>query len=54
MKELFFGFYETTSTTTEELFKIVKDFLSSFRLPIGRGQCYNGAANVSGYVNGLR
>ena len=35
MKKVFFGFYETTSTTSEELFKIGKDFLSWFRFPIG-------------------
>ena len=53
---LFYGFYETTPTTSEELFKIVKDVLSKFHLPIDkcRGQCYDDAANVSGRVNGLR
>ena len=56
MKEVFCGFYETTSTTSKELFKIVKDVLSKFHLPIDkcRGQCYDDAANVCGRVNGLR
>ena len=58
MQELFCGFYETTSTTSEELFKIVKDVpvLSKFQLPIDkcRSQSYDDAANVSGCVNGLR
>ena len=56
VQELFCGFYETTSATSEELFKIVKDLLSKFQLPIDRcrGQCYDDAANVSGRVNGLR
>ena len=56
VQELFCGFYETTSATSEELFKIVKDLLSKFQLPTDkcRGQCYDDAANVSGRVNGLR
>ena len=56
MQELFCGFYETTSTTSEELFKIVKAVLSKFQLRIDkcRGQCYDDAADVSGRVNGLR
>ena len=56
VQELFCGFYETTSTTGEKLFQIVKDVLSKFQLPIDKcgGQCYDDAANVSGRVNGLR
>ena len=56
VQELFCGFYETTSTTSAELFKIVKDVLSKFQLPIDkcRGQCYDDAANVCGRVKGLR
>ena len=55
-QELFCGFYETSSATSEEVFKIVKDVLSKFQLPIDkcRGQCCDDAANVSGRVNGLR
>ena len=56
VQKVFCGFYETTSTTSEELFIIVIDVLSRFQLPIDKckGQCYDGAANVSGQVNGLR
>ena len=56
VQELFCGFYETASTTSEELFKIVKDVLSKFQLPIDkcRDLCYDNAANDSGRVNGLR
>ena len=56
VQELFCGFYKTMSTTSEELFKVVKDVLPKFQLPIDkcRGQCYNDAANVSGRVYGLR
>ena len=55
VQEVFYGFYETTSTTSEELFIIVKGVLFRFQLPIDqcRRQCYDGAANVSGHVNGL-
>ena len=53
---LFYGFNETTTTTSEELFKIVKNVLSKFHLPIDkyRRQSYDNSANVSGRVNGLR
>ena len=46
MQELFCGFYETASTTSEELFKIVKDVLFKFQLPIDkcRDLCYDNAA----------
>ena len=56
MQELFCGFCETTSITSEELLKIVKDVLSKFQLPIDkcRGQCCDYAANASRRVNGLR
>ena len=56
VQELFCGFYESTSTTSEELFKIVTDVLSEFLLPIDkcRGQYYDDAANASGRVNSLR
>ena len=55
MQEVYCGFYETRSTTREELFKIVKDVLSRFQLPIDkcRGQCYDSAANVSEQVKGF-
>lgn len=54
--EYFMGFYSTTSTTAETLFNIVKDVLVRFRLPLEklRGQCYDGAANVSGKISGLQ
>ena len=56
VQEVFCSFYEITSTTSEELFKIVIDVHSRFQLPIDycRGQYYDGAADVSGHVNGLR
>ena len=56
MCKSFCGFCKTTSTTSEGLFKIVKEMLFKFQLPIDkcRGHCYDDAANVSGRVNGLR
>lgn len=54
--EYFMGFYSTTSTTGKTLFDIVKDVLVRFQLPLEklRGQCYDGAANVSGKISGLQ
>ena len=56
IEEMFLGFYETSSTTSSTLFEIVKDALTRFELNITncRGQCYDGAANVSGRENGLQ
>jgi hypothetical protein len=54
--ELFFGFYATASTDGETLYKIVKDILLRFDLPITacRGQRYDGAANMSGKFSGVK
>ena len=50
------AFMKLRPPTSEELFKVVKDILSKFQLPIDKckGQCCDGAANVSGHLNGLR
>ncbi|CAH0555121.1 unnamed protein product [Brassicogethes aeneus] len=54
--EYFMGFYSTTSTKAGTLFDIVKDVLLRFQLPLEklRGQCYDGASNVSGRLSGLQ
>jgi hypothetical protein len=54
--ERFFGFYETSCTTAEKLFEIIKDALMrfGFRLTDCRGQCYDGAANMSGALTGVQ
>lgn len=54
--EYFMGFYSTTSTKSKTIFDIVKDVLARFDLPISkvRGQCYDGAANMSGKISGLQ
>ena len=56
IQEIFFGFYEMSTTTSEELFAVLKDVLLRMQFDISkcRGQCYDGASNVSGHVNGLR
>lgn len=58
IEELFIGFYRTTTTTTTEdtLFEMLKDVLLRLSLPIKncRGQCYDGASNMSGIQNGLQ
>lgn len=56
IEELFFGFYQTSITTSDVIYAIVKDVLLRFQFSINkcRGQCYDGAANVSGHISGLR
>lgn len=56
IEETFLGFYETPSTTASSLFTIAQDVLLRFNLNIEncRGQCYDGAANVSGAITGLQ
>lgn len=48
--ESFLGFYETPSTNSQTLFNIVIDVLTRFDIKLGncRGQCYDGAFNMSG------
>ena len=36
VQEVFCGFYKTTLTTSKEQFKIVKDVLSRFQIPIDK------------------
>ena len=56
IEELFFGFYQTSITSSDVIYAIVKDVLLRFQFAINkcRGQCYDGAANVSGHISGLR
>lgn len=54
--ESFLGFYETPSAGSSTLFDILMDVLSRFDLKISkcRGQCYDGASNMSGEITGLQ
>lgn len=54
--ELFTGFYETTKTTAETLYTILKDVLMRYSLNLDdcRSQCYDGASNISGHLSGLQ
>lgn len=54
--EYFIGFYETSSTTSETLTHILKDVLVRLNTPISkcRGQCYDGAASMSGKLSGVQ
>lgn len=56
VKEYFLGFYEVPETTSETLFIVLNDALLRFELRINkcRGQCYDGASNVSGEITGLQ
>lgn len=54
--EIFFGFYDTSNTKSETLFSIVQNVFKSCKLEFKnlRGQCYDGASNVSGKLTGLQ
>lgn len=54
--EIFFGFYETVSTTASTVFEIIKDSLHrlNFNVTDCRGQCYDGASNMSGSFSGVQ
>lgn len=53
--EFFLGFYNVNNTTAEALFQAVKDVFIRFQFDMSklRGQCYDGASNMSGRHNGL-
>ncbi|ODM90673.1 Zinc finger MYM-type protein 1 [Orchesella cincta] len=55
-EEYFLGHYETSSTTGEVLEKIIVDGLQRFGFSLSdlRGQCYDGASNMSGKFNGVQ
>ena len=54
VNEYFMEFYDTLSIKSEALYKIVMDFFKDQILDIKnlRGQCYDGANNVSGRISG--
>ncbi|CAK1596196.1 unnamed protein product [Parnassius mnemosyne] len=56
LNEYFIGFYDTKDTKAETLFEIVTDVIEESGLSIAnlRGQCYDGASNVSGKITGLQ
>lgn len=56
VEEYFIGVHETESTTADVLYNMIRDVLLRCQLKIGncRGQCYDGAANMSGCVNGVQ
>ena len=54
-REDFIELRQLESTTSESIFTMLNEVLHDFELPISklRGQCYDGAANMSGKVNGV-
>ena len=54
--ESFVGFFETESTTAEHLLHVIEDVLLRLQLAIEncRGQCYDGASNMSGCFTGVQ
>lgn len=55
-REEFVGLYEVSLTTGENLAKVATDVLQRLSLPFSglRGQTYDGAANMSGKINGAQ
>ena len=55
-EDFILGFYETANTKADTLCKIIKDVLTRCELDISdlRGQCYDGAASMSGEKSGLQ
>ena len=56
INEKFVGLYSSDSTTASALTGIIKDSLTRFDLRLDdlRGQCYDGASNMTGKVNGVQ
>lgn len=54
--EDFLGFYDVPETKAETLFLVIQDIFLRCTLDINRcrGQCYDGASNMSGEVTGLQ
>lgn len=55
VSELFLGFYNTKGTSAEDLLYLVKDVFTRLQLEFKklRGQCFDGASNMSGCKKGL-
>lgn len=55
-KEYFIGFFSVQNVKAKTLFDLVKDILILHSLSLSklRGQCYDGASNVSGNISGLQ
>ena len=55
INEHFYGFYDTETTKSEALFNKLKEILNKLNLSLSNvvGQCYDGAANMSGCKKGL-
>ena len=55
-QELFLGFYSTEDTSAATLATIILDTLQRLNLPLAklRGQCYDGASNMSGRIGGVQ
>ena len=56
IQERFIGLYSTESTTAQALAEIIQDGIIRMNLSMEdlRGQCYDGASNMSGRINGVQ
>lgn len=54
--EYFLGFYDVPVTNAETLFAVIQDIFvrSTVNINRCRGQCYDGASNMSGEITGLQ
>ncbi|XP_053968442.1 uncharacterized protein LOC128869864 [Anastrepha ludens] len=55
-KEHFISFFSTSDTKAKTLFDLVEEIFQKYNLTLSkvRGQCYDGASNVSGNISGLQ
>ncbi|KAF3834465.1 hypothetical protein F7725_025669 [Dissostichus mawsoni] len=55
-KEEFLGIYQVSSTTGQNIAKVVCDVMTRLQLPLSqlRGQTYDGAANMAGRLQGVQ
>lgn len=56
VNETFVGYYETSATDADTLYKLTDDVLKRFQLCLEncRGQCFDGASNMAGHISGLQ
>ena len=55
-QNVFLGFYNPPDATSQSLFLCIKDIFTRFNLPLKnlQGYCFDGAANMSGLLNGVQ
>lgn len=56
ISEDFLGLYELQSTSAESIFNLINEILAKYEIDMKncRGQCFDGAANMSGEISGVQ